>query len=155
MSGRKQPLCRGGVSKAKRPNPRSIRVARTYTIEEAAAALGVSIGTVRAWVKSGLRIMKSERPYLILGEALREFLRDRSAKAKVRLQPNQLYCLGCKEPRTPMGLLVDLVVQNGQTARLVGLCEVCGGTCNRMISRSAGDQFARIFEIAIREGKAA
>lgn len=140
---------------AKRPKPRSIRAARTYTIEEAATALGVSTVTVRAWVKAGLPIMKAERPYLILGEALREFLQCRSAKAKKRLQPDQLYCLACKAPRAPMGMLVDLVVQNGQTARLVGLCDVCGGTCNRMISRSASDQFAKIFEIAIREGKAA
>lgn len=86
---------------AKRPNPRSIRAARTYTIEEAAVALCVSIGAVRAWIKAGLPVMKSERPYLILGEALREFLQNRSAKARVRLQPDQLFCLTCKKPRQP------------------------------------------------------
>ena len=140
---------------AKRPNPRSIRAARTYTIEETAEVLGVSIGTVRAWAKAGLPILKSERPYLILGETLRDFLQDRAAIAKTPLQPDQLYCLTCKAPRAPYGMLVDLVMQTNRTARLTGLCDQCGGTCNRMISRSAIDRFDQIFDIAIRDRQTA
>lgn len=139
----------------KRPNPRSIRAARPYTIEEAAEALGVSIGTVRAWEKAGLPIMKSERPYLILGEALRDFLQIRAAAAKAPLQPDQLYCFTCKAPRSPLGLIVDIFPGTAKTARLAGLCDVCGGTCNRMVSRSAIDRFSRIFDIAIKGGETA
>jgi len=140
---------------AKRPNPRSIRAARTYTVEEAAAALGVSIGTVRTWAKSGLPMMKSERPFLILGDSLRDFLSGRSAGGKAKLQPDQLFCFTCKAPRSPMGLLVDIVPQTAKTARLMGLCDVCGGTCNRMISQTATEQFSRIFQVAIRDRKTA
>ena len=53
---------------AKRPNPRSIKAARTYTITEAAEALGMSFGTVRGWVKQGLPAMTAQRPFLILGD---------------------------------------------------------------------------------------
>ena len=140
---------------AKRPNPRSIRAARPYTIEEAAEALDVSIGTVRGWAKAGLPIMKSERPYLILGEALREFLQLRAAGVKAPLQPDQLYCFTCKAPRTPLGLMVDLIPQTAKTARLAGLCDVCGGTCNRMVSKFAIDRFSRIFDVAIKGGETA
>ena len=140
---------------AKRPNPRAIKAARTYTVEEAAIALGVSIGTVRAWVKSGLPLMKSQRPFLILGDALRSYLEKRNKAAKAPLRPDQLFCLSCKAGRRPMGLLVDCIPQTPNTARLFGLCEVCGGTCNRMISQTKIDHFSQIFEVAIKEGRQA
>jgi excisionase family DNA binding protein len=140
---------------AKHPNPRAIKAARTYTVEEAAIALGVSVGTIRAWVKSGLPLMRSQRPFLILGENLRTFLEDRIRTAKAPLQPHQLYCLSCKAGRAPMGLLVDCIPQTAKTARLLGLCEACGGTCNRMISQSKIDQYSQIFCIAIKEGQQA
>lgn len=136
---------------AKRPNPRAIKAARTYTIEEAASTLGVSVGTIRSWVKSGLPLMRSQRPFLILGDSLRTFLKDRTNSAKAPLQPNQLYCLSCKEGRSPMGLLVDCIPQSAKTSRLLGLCEVCGGTCNRIISEANINQYRQIFHVAIKE----
>lgn len=140
---------------AKRPNPRAVKAARTYTVEEAALTLGVSIGTVRSWVKSGLPLMKSRKPFLILGDALRGFLEERAKGSKVPLQPDQLYCFTCKAGRTPMGLMVDCIPQTPKTARLLGLCNVCGGTCNRMISRSKIDDFNEIFCVVIKEGQQA
>lgn len=137
----------------KRPNPRAIKAARTYTIEEAALALGVTGGTIRSWVKSGLPLMKSQRPFLILGDALRAFLEDRAKGAKVPMKPDQLYCFTCKAARSPIGLFVDCIPQTPKTARLFGLCEVCEGTCNRIISRSKIDHFSQIFRVAIKEGQ--
>lgn len=139
----------------KRPNPRAVKAARTYTVEEAAIALGVSIGTIRSWVKSGLPLMRSRRPFLILGDALRGFLEERAKGSKVPLQADQLYCLTCKAGRAPMGLMVDCIPQTPKTARLLGLCEVCGGTCNRMISRSKIEHFGGIFFVVIKEGRQA
>jgi hypothetical protein len=138
---------------AKRPNPRAIRAARTYTIEEAAAALGVTIGTVRSWNKSGLPMMTAKRPYLILGDALRDFLEKRRKDAKASLPLDHLYCLRCKAGRRPMGLMVDVQTQTPKTARLTGLCETCGGTCNKMISAAKIDTFRKIFDIAFKDGK--
>ncbi|MDB4020502.1 helix-turn-helix domain-containing protein [Planktomarina temperata] len=136
----------------KRPNPRAIKAARTYTVEEAAIVLGVSVGTIRSWVKSGLPLMRSQRPFLILGDALRNFLKDRAKASRAPLREDQLYCLTCKAGRNPMGLLVDCIPQTPKTARLLGLCNVCGGTCNRMISKSKIDDFSQVFCVAIKEG---
>ncbi|KAA0921024.1 helix-turn-helix domain-containing protein [Aquicoccus porphyridii] len=138
---------------AKRPNPRAIKAARTYTIEEAAQTLGVTTGTIRSWVKSGLPLMRSRRPFLILGDDLRGFLEDRAKRRKAPLQPDQLRCFTCKVGRTPMGLMVDCIPQTPKTARLLGLCEVCGGTCNLMISQTKIDHYSQIFEVAIKEGR--
>jgi Helix-turn-helix domain len=140
---------------AKRPNPRAIRAACTYTIEEAATKLGVTIGTVRGWCKSGLPIMTAKRPYLILGDDLRKYLERRRVSAKVRLLPDELFCLRCKAGSRPWGLLVDVLPQTAKTARLFGLCEICGGTCNKMISVAKIDEIRLIFEVAFKDTKQA
>ena len=140
---------------ARRPSHRAIRAARSYTLEEAATALGVSLGTIRNWVKAGLPAMKAQRPHLILGETLKDFLHARSTVRKAALKPSQLYCLSCKAGQAPWGMLVDCIPQTATTARLMGLCEVCGGTCNRMISRSKIGEFGEIFVLAFKGGHTA
>ena len=136
---------------AKRPNPRSIKAARTYTILEAAEALGVSIGAVRGWVRQGLPVLKSQRPHLILGDVLRTFLEARRTKAKSKLADDQLYCLTCKNGQTPMGMMVDAVDQTAKTIRLTGLCSICGGSCNRLASRAKLPLLTKIFDVAYRD----
>lgn len=139
-------------SMAKYPNAQAIRAARAYTIDEAASALRINEVTIRAWIKCGLPAMTTNRPFLILGEDLRNFVQDRRAKAKANLASDELLCMTCKAARKPFGMLVDLHLQNGKTARLVGLCEVCGGTCSRMISQTKLGHFGGIFDLGTNAG---
>lgn len=136
---------------SKYPNAKKIKAARSYTIPEVAEVLGRSTRTVRNWAGMGLRVLTENRPYLIVGDDLKKFLADQSASKKVKLAPNELYCLSCKAPRQPLGMMADEVCQTATVSRLVGLCEVCGGTCNRMISARALSEFARIFDIASKQ----
>lgn len=140
---------------AKRPNGRAIKAVRTYTVQEAAAALGVTVGTVRTWVRNGLPVLNTKRPTLILGSVLRDFLDLQRTKRKVALDPDQLFCLTCKQPRTPYGLMVDYIPRDGRTGRLSGLCGVCGGTCNRIASQTSLTRLGAIFDVAIRGTKGA
>jgi hypothetical protein len=133
---------------AKRPNPRAIKAARTYTMLEGADALGVSVGTVRGWIRQGLPVMKTQRPYLILGDALRHFLEQRRKKAKAPLGPNKFYCFRCKQAQTPLGMMADCLPLTPKTARLVGLCGVCSGTFSRMVSRADLPRYSAIFDVA-------
>ncbi|MEX1663241.1 helix-turn-helix domain-containing protein [Thioclava sp. 15-R06ZXC-3] len=132
----------------KYPNAKKIKAARSYSIPEVAEVLGCSARTVRNWAGMGLRVLSDHRPFLIVGDDLKTFLADQSKSKKVKLGPNELFCLSCKAPRQPMGMMADEVTQSATISRLVGLCEVCGGTCNRMISAHALPEFARIFDIA-------
>lgn len=133
------------------PNARKIKAARSYTIPEVAEVLGCSTRTVRNWAGMGLRVLNDNRPFLIVGDDLKTFLADQSASKKVKLGPNELYCLSCKVPRQPMGMMADEIRQSANISRLVGLCEVCGGTCNRMICARALPEFACIFDIASKQ----
>jgi hypothetical protein len=60
----------------KRANPMAFKATLTYEINEAAAALGKTPATVRSWIKDGLPVLSSRKPYLISGEAIRLFLRS-------------------------------------------------------------------------------
>lgn len=135
----------------KYPNAKKIKAARSYTIPEVAEVLGCSTRTVRNWAGMGLRVLTDNRPYLIIGDDLKTFLVEKTLSKKVKLGPNELFCLSCKAPRQPLGMMADEVRQSATVSRLVGLCEVCGGICNRMISARALPEFACIFDIASKQ----
>jgi len=137
---------------SKRIQVRGIKSAQPYSLQEAADALGVSLPTIRSWIKAGLPALTSHRPFLIIGAALSEFLTIRKRNKKSPLAQDQLYCLSCKEPKKPLGLLVDFIPQTQSTGRLVGLCPDCDTICNRMISAKKLPEFERIFDVACKGG---
>ncbi len=139
----------------KYPNAKKIKASRSYTIPEVAVVLGCSTRTVRNWAGMGLRVLNDNRPFLIVGDDLKIFLAEQGKSRKVRLGPKELYCLSCKEPRRPLGMMADEVRQTAKISRLVGLCEVCGGKCNRMISARTLAEFARFFDIVSKDVRTA
>ena len=132
----------------KRANPMSVKAALTYDINEAAKALGKSPATIRNWIRDGLPIMASRKPYLILGAAIQDYLRCKYKATKRPLEADQLSCLSCRRGRKPVHLAVSLTPINCKTALLKGICEHCGGRCARMISIARLDEFAKTFKIA-------
>lgn len=131
----------------KRVNPRKIKIHQTYQIDQAAQALGVSIPTIRDWIKKGLPVMRTHTPFLIIGADLREYIKTAQRKAKAPLGFNQFYCMSCRKPRTPMGDMLDYIQTSSKRGRLVGLCSVCEGTLNRFASRSELPDLAKTFDI--------
>ena len=59
-----------------------INIHRGYSVDEVARARGVTKGTVRRWTKSGLPAITDQKPLLILGEDLIEFLTMRKAPSQ-------------------------------------------------------------------------
>lgn len=133
---------------AKRVSTRRIKKDRLYTYEDAAELLGVSVQTVRSWRALGLVVMSDRKPHYILGEALIEFLEARQTKRAVKMAPDQVLCLSCRAPRRPYGMMLDYVSTNASRGRLIGLCEVCDGPCQRFASRASLETLSQIFDIA-------
>lgn len=134
----------------KRPNPCAIRANHAYTIQELASKACVTVGCVRNWIKAGLPAMISQRPYLILGSDVRAFLTANRQRSAHTLANDQLFCMSCKAARRPADMMVDLIAQEGRTARIVGLCDHCGTVCNRMVSKAKLSDLNRIFEVSNR-----
>lgn len=81
----------------KRANPQLVKLHRTYSVEEAALALGVHKNTVLGWRKKGLEPIDDGKPILFEGKSLREFLKDINKARKRPCPAGTLYCLKCRE----------------------------------------------------------
>ena len=138
---------------AKRISPRRIKIHNQYTYEQAADALGVSVQTVRLWRLSGLTVLVSQKPHLILGYALKEFLTKRAHKPERRLARDQFLCMACNAPRRAYGGMADYRPYNAKRGRLEALCEVCQGLCGKFASSSLCAELAPILTIATRNRK--
>ncbi|WDR06673.1 helix-turn-helix domain-containing protein [Devosia rhodophyticola] len=135
-----------------RPNPRSIKLHRTYSVEEAARALGVHKNSVRGWRQRGLKPIDDSRPVLFLGSDLRAFLEQRNASRKRPCRPGTLYCFRCREARAPALGMVDWTSTKARTGNLTALCGTCGTEMHRRARRDALAVVMPGLQVQISEG---
>ena len=138
---------------AKRVTARKIKIHNQYTYDVAADALGVSVQTLRLWGKAGLPVLDSQKPHLILGFALKEFLNKRANKPERRLARDQFLCMACNAPRRAYGGMADYLPYTPTRGRLEALCEACQRPCGKFASPSLCAELALILTIATRYGK--
>lgn len=126
-----------------------IRIHRSYTVEEAARCLGAAKGTIRRWIKcAGLPALSAQKPILILGSDLVEFL-ARSKPPRQPCQFDECYCLKCREPRRPAGGMVDLIPTKSANFNMRGLCPECGSWINKRIRCDAIPALEQAFSVSI------
>ena len=118
--------------------PRSARINaikrfQCYTIEEAADATGVSTRTITSWISKGLPVMTDQRPHLIRGDDLRDFIRNMRRSRKTQVALHQFYCLGCRDARYAAGGFAECRI-DGNSAFLKAICEACGGIVNKSVA---------------------
>lgn len=116
------------------PNPRLVKIHRSYTVEEAAVVCGVHRNTVRQWIKAGLPTLDNRRPVLMQGGALRVFLERRRNQNKRPCLPGQMYCLRCRSPQHPAGDMADYEALTATQGNLVGICPACDLMMNRRVN---------------------
>ncbi len=135
-----------------RPNMRAIKLHYSYTSEEAAKILGVSKGTVLRWLKNGLPHLTDQRPYLILGADLRDFLAKRK-KPKQRCELHQCFCFRCQEPKAAAGGMVDYIPRTALSGQISAICEDCGTIMNKAFSAAKLPLLERQAEVSFPHGQ--
>ncbi len=128
-----------------RCNPNKAKIHRSYTVEETACLFPVHKNTVRAWIKSGLPVIDDQKPMLILGTDLREFIKNKNKKNRRKCKPHELYCLRCKLPQKPAENMIDYEPISEVTGRLIGICSCCGCVINKYISLVNYEKIQRYF----------
>jgi hypothetical protein len=112
-----------------RINRQKIHGSMSYTIKEMVDCLNVSEKTCLRWIASGLPIVPGgKKPILMLGSDIKDFLRTKDSKKKIKLKRSEFYCLTCKAARS---------AKRGSITRKkkqkTGVCRVCSGKMSRTI----------------------
>jgi len=109
-----------------------IKAKRTYSVAQLAETLRIHPRTVQGWIRQGLPIIgKDGNSYLMLGEDIKQFLRDRRQKQKRPLKTGEFYCAKCRQPRKSLPNRLEVIITDkrlGKTSRqafIKGNCEVC------------------------------
>jgi hypothetical protein len=124
------------------PDLRKIRLSQCYTIQQCSNTLGVSVATIRTWIRQGLPTVPNGKPPLIPGDGLKSWLTQRRISRKQTCQPNELYCCRCRRPRTAIAGSLMITPRNSKTICIRALC----GTCNTRMNK--GGSLAKRSEIA-------
>jgi hypothetical protein len=135
----------------RRPNPRLVKIHRSYTVEEVARLFPVHKNTVRAWIKAGLPTIDARRPLLIAGSELRPFLEARRKARRQPCAPGQFYCVRCRAPKAPAQAMVDYIALSRTSGNLRGLCPDCGTLIHRRAAYAKLGEFRAILDIVISE----
>jgi hypothetical protein len=131
------------------PNPRLVKSHLPYTVEEAARVCSAHRNTVRQWIKSGLPVCDNQRPTLILGRHLRDFLQTKRTKNKRPCRPGEIYCVRCRVPRSPAGGMADYEPSSDTAGAIVGICPACETLIYRMVTLAKLDQVRGELDITI------
>lgn len=119
----------------KRKGSHLVKRHRNYTMEDAARCLGVAKITVRNWIKKGLPVLKDQRPFLIIGSDLIDFL-DSQKQAKQKCGLVQCYCFKCRAPRNPAYNEVEFLPSESGGGNLRALCNECTTVMHKRVSLS-------------------
>jgi hypothetical protein len=121
---------------------RKIRLSKCYSIQQCSIALGISLATVRAWLRQGLPTVPNGKPILIPGDGLKTWLTQRRLSRKQSCKSDELYCCRCRVPRMAKVGSVVIAKRNSKTVAIRALC----GTCNTRMNK--GGSLAKRSEIA-------
>jgi hypothetical protein len=118
----------------RRHSARLVKWLRTYNVREAAKVTGATSGTVRHWHKNGLEAVAGIYPLIFRGVDIIAFLKRRDERRKQPCGPGRMFCLRCKEPKTPAFGEVEFWPDGLTLGTLTGLCPDCATTMNRRVS---------------------
>jgi hypothetical protein len=128
-------------------NVRLIRRDLSYSISDIAELFAIYPQAVRQWIKAGLETIDDRRPFLIHGSELIRFLGERQSRRKQHCRPEQFFCCRCRVPKRPRDGLVTIRILNQCQLCLVGRCEGCGSSINRVGSVRHLEDYQRTFVV--------
>lgn len=136
-----------------RLNPQLIKIHRSYSVDEVARVLRRHKNSIRSWLKQGLTPIDSKRPTLIHGPELKRFLEDRRRKGKQSCPPGYAYCVRCRVPKEPAGLMADYLPITSTSGNLRGICPDCGLLIHRRVALANLGIVQGNLDIAFPEGR--
>lgn len=128
---------------------RNLRKNYTYTLDQLHKTFEIHSQTARGWIKRSINPLKCiyKKPTLIYSEDLRSFLKLENQRRKTTLEPSQMFCLGCRKGRHPLGGRVHYKF-NGKAVSLKGICSECHAVMNKQTSSRTLNQIMPLYQKA-------
>jgi hypothetical protein len=118
----------------RRYNLRRIKATWPYTVQEIAELFGIHKNAVLRWLKEDLGADRSQRPFLIRGDELARFLKQRQNGRHRKCEPGEFFCFKCRAPREAYLGMADIVIESPTRFRIKALCGVCDTPVNKVQS---------------------
>lgn len=98
----------------------------SYSILEICESFGKHKNTIYNWIDDGLKTLGNQKPILIHGSDLKEYLHKKyHTKKSIRQSENEIFCCKCQKYQKPFGNLIDVFLYTKNRGNLQGICEVC------------------------------
>jgi hypothetical protein len=123
-----------------------IKVNFPYYVSDIVDKLGITKGTVYAWVREGLKPNDNTAPYIFHGSVLREFLKKRQQSRKHPCEINEMFCLKCQRPRRPLEGKASLQPRKVGNPNLTGKCSVCNSQMFKSVSHKNLPEVIKTFK---------
>lgn len=120
----------------KRPDGRAIRVTKTYTVAELAAATNKTQGTIYDWVSRGLPTIDARKPLMLHGSDVKAWLEKQWGGRGCKLALGELRCMGCKKARQPLPETVRFEALPNGSMNAKAPCPVCSTPMNKALKAS-------------------
>jgi hypothetical protein len=135
-------------------NIRLIKHRESYSLKQISEMFNVHQRTVQEWKKEGLKTISSEKPFLVMGYDLKEFLKEKLKTRKTKLDANQFYCTRCRKAVTSkdnsvsVNKLSKTIGKYGFNCIAVrGHCQICGAKLNKFSHFGKITELKNIFNI--------
>lgn len=118
-----------------------IKSRRSYNATEMASLLNIDRKTCQRWIKQdGLKVIEKDVNPLVMGKALKIFLKDKMEKRRFNLSENEFFCVKCHKP-VKARISTEKIIKTGKRIgkngleqfKKIGICEVCNTGVNRFL----------------------
>ncbi len=138
---------------AKKYNIRLVKKRESYSAKAVCKLLSIHSRTIHSWVKEGLKII-SNKPILIMGFDLAEFLSKKIQKRKYPLEANQFFCAKCRKQVLSKQNKVTLKYSGKSIGKqgfkeiiIQGFCEACNSRLNRFSHTGKLEEINKTFSL--------
>lgn len=112
-------------------NPRYININYYYTMQDIVSMFNVNKRTVYRWFSCGLKYYSKQKPYMVFGVDLKQFLESRNTKYKINTKPYEFACFRCKKATVPFDNEISIVLYNRKIIHIKSYCHICNCKINK------------------------
>lgn len=136
------------VAKRRRSyNLRLVKATWPYSVQEIAELFGVHKNLPLRWMHEGLIADTSVRPFLIRGDELIRFLRERQGRRKRKCALREFYCFKCRTPKEAYLGIADIEIESPTRFRVKTICPICSTSMSKVQAMRNLEKIQASFEI--------